>query len=262
MKLFSIIIICLVVGCSFILQPNDNPLRISFTEKRPHVEIDAFGNIYVINTHEIIKYNSAGVLQKKFSTKRYGKIDFVDAMNPLKILVFYKDFQQILFLDNQLTASTNMISLESLGHEQSSLVCSSSNNSFWIYDKQNNELCRFDSELKSLVKTGNLKRILDVDIKPNYMQEHNNYVYLNCPNEGILVFDIYGTFYKTIPLKNLKEFNVVNGDIFYYDNHHLKQYQAQTFNTIEKQFSDTLLSNVIWQNNKIYKVYQDSLVLE
>jgi hypothetical protein len=243
-------------------QPTDTPLQISFTEKKNHVEVDAFGNIYLINDNEIVKYNSLGVLQKKFSTKRYGKIDFVDAMNPLKILVYYKDFQQILFLDNQLTASSNMISLESLGHEQSSLVCSSSNNSFWIYDKQNNELCRFDSELKSLVKTGNVKRILDVDMKPNYMQEHNNYVYLNCPNEGILVFDIYGTFYKTIPLKNLKEFNIVNGDVFYYDNHHLKQYQAQTFNTIEKQFSDTLISNVIWQNNKIYKVYKDSLVVE
>ena len=76
------------------------------------------------------------------------------------------------------------------------------------------------------------------------------------------MFDIYGTFYKTIPLKNLKEFNIVNGDVFYYDNHSLKQYQAQTFNTIEKQFSDTLISNVIWQNNKIYKVYKDSLVVE
>lgn len=262
MKLFSIIIICLVFGCSFILQPNDTPLHISFTEKNSHVEVDAFGNIYVINDNEIVKYNVDGVLQKKFSTKRYGKIDFVDAMNPLKVLVYYKDFQQILFLDNQLTASSNMISLESLGHEQSSLVCSSSNNSFWIYDKQNNELCRFDSELKSLVKTGNLKRILDVDIKPNYMQEHNNFVYLNCPNEGILVFDIYGTFYKTVPLKNLKEFNIVNGDVFYFDNHRLKQYQAQTFNTIEKQFTDTLMLNVIWQNNKIYKIYQDSLVVE
>jgi hypothetical protein len=244
------------------LLPNDTYLQISFTEKKPHVEIDAFGNIYVINTHEIIKYNSMGVLQKKFSNKRYGKIDFVDAMNPLKILVYYKDFQRIIFLDNQLSESSNMISLELLNHEQSSLVCSSSNNSFWIYDKQNNELCRFDAELKSLVKTGNLKRILDVDIKPNYMQEHNNYLYLNCPNEGILVFDIYGTFYKTIPLINLKEFNIVNGDVFYYDNHHLKQYQAQTFNTIKKEFADTLISNVIWQNNKIYKVYQDSLVVE
>lgn len=262
MKFNSIIIFCFITFCSFVFQTSEPEIHIKFPEQKSHVKIDGFGHIYIITNNEIVKYNASGVLQKKFSTKRYGKIDFVDAMNPLKILVYYKDFQQILFLDNQLTASSAMISLETIGYEQTGLVCSSTNNSFWIYDKQNNELSRFDSELKSLVKTGNLKRILDIDIKPNYMQEHNNYLYLNCPNEGILVFDIYGTFYKTIPLKNLKEFNVVNGDVFYYENHTLKQYQAQIFNTIEKQYADTLIKTVYWKNNRFYRVYQDSLVVE
>jgi hypothetical protein len=79
---------------------------------------------------------------------------------------------------------------------------------------------------------------------------------------SVLVFDIYGTFYKTIPLKKLLEFNVVNGDLFYYENKTLKQYQTKTFNTIEKQFNDTLLKTVYWQNNHFYKVYQDSLVVQ
>lgn len=248
--------------CSFVFQTADPIVRVKFSEKKSYIKIDGFGNIYVINDNEIVKYNASGVLQKKFSTKRYGKIDFVDAMNPLKLLVYYKDFQQIMFLDDQLTETSSMISIETLGYEQTSLVCSSANNSFWIYDKQNNELLRFNSDLKSLVKTGNLKRILDIDIKPNFMQEHNNYIYINCPNEGILVFDIYGTFYKTMPLKKLKEFNVVNGDVFYFENHTLNQYQAQTFNSIEKHFTDTLIKTVYWQNTHFYKVYQDSLVVE
>lgn len=252
----------LLFFCSFAIQLNEPIIHIKFSKKQVHIEIDSFGNIYVVNDNEIIKYNSSGVLQKNFSNKRFGKIDFVDAMNPLKILVYYKDFQQILFLDNQLTETSATISVETLGYEQTSLVCSSSNNSFWLYDKQNNELSRFNSELKSLVKTGNLNRILDLDTKPNFMQEHNNYLYLNCPNEGVLVFDIYGTFYKTIPLKKLLEFNVVNGDLFYYENKTLKQYQTKTFNTIEKQFNDTLLKTVYWQNNHFYKVYQDSLVVQ
>lgn len=248
--------------CSFAWQTTNPPIHIAFPEAKSHVEIDGFGNIYVINNNEIVKYNALGILQKKFSTKRYGKIDFVDAMNPLKLIVYYKEFQQIMFLDNQLTPSSDIISIEKIGYEQTGLVCSSTNNSFWIYDKQNNELVRFDAELKSIVKTGNLKRILDIDMKPDFMIERNNYLYLNCPNEGILVFDIYGTFYKTIPLKNLKEFNVINGDVFYFENHTLKQYQAQTFNTIEKQFTDTLIQNVYWQNDHFYKVYYDSLVVE
>lgn len=254
--------LCIVFGCSFVFQTTNPTLHVIFPETKSHVEIDGFGNIYIITDHEIVKYTALGILQKKFSTKRYGKIDFVDAMNPLKLIVYYKDFQQIMFLDNQLTASIPMISVETIGYEQTSLVCSSANNSFWIYDKQNNELVRFDAELKAIVKTGNLKRILDINIKPNFITEHNNDLYLNCPNEGILVFDIYGTFYKTIPLKNLKEFNVVNGDVFYYENHILKQYQAQTFNTIEKQFADTLIQTVYWQNSHFYKVYHDSLIVE
>lgn len=251
----------LILLCSFVIQ-TDEVVCVKFPEKNCTIKTDGFGNIYVINNDEITKYNSVGVSQKKFSTKRYGKIESVDATNPLKILVYYKDFQQLLFLDNQMTASSDMISLEKIGYEQAGLVCSSTNNSFWLYDKQNNELLRFSSELKVLVKTGNLKRILDIDIKPNFIQEHNGYLYLNCPNEGILVFDIYGTFTKTIPLKELKEFNIVNGNVFYFQNKTLKEYQSLTFNTVEKQFNDTLIKTVYWQNNKFYKVYSDSLLVQ
>jgi len=248
------------MGCSFVFQTSPSKFSIPFNGQTSHIEIDGFGNIYAINTNEIIKYNPAGILQKKFSSKRYGKIEYVDVMNPLKLLVYYKDFQQIIFLDNQMTESSAVLSLESMGYEQSSLVCSSSNNGLWLFDKQNNELTRFNSELKNIVKTGNLKRILDVNLKPNFMREHNNYLYLNCPNEGILVFDIYGTFYKTIPIKNLKEFNIINGDVMYFENKTLKQYITTTFNILEKPFSDTLIQQVLWQHNRFYIVYNDSLI--
>lgn len=251
----------LIVLCSFSI-PSDGVVRVKFPEKDSKIKTDGFGNIYIIHNDKVSKYNALGVFQKAFSTKRYGKIDFLDATNPLKILVYFKDFQQLLFLDNQLTASSDMISLESIGYEQTSLVCSSANNSFWLFDKQNNELVRFNQESKILVKTGNLKRILDIDFNPNYLQEHNGYVYLNCPIEGIMVFDIYGTYVKTIPLKNLTEFNIINSNVYYFENKTLKEYQSQTFNTIAKQFTDSLLQTVYWQNNKFYKVYSDSLVVQ
>ncbi|MES2134050.1 MAG: hypothetical protein V4506_17005 [Bacteroidota bacterium] len=254
------ILFCFFI-CSTLVSQTNGPVHLKFVDKESKAIIDGLGNIYVIHVDEIKKYNPAGVFLKTFSNKRYGKIDDIDVSNPLKILVYYKDFQQVLFLDNQLSLTSNVISLETIGYEQTSLVCSSINNSFWLYDKQNNELLRFDSELKTLVKTGNLKRILDIDIKPNYMREHNNYVYLNCPQEGVLVFDIYGTFYKTIPIKQLTEFNIINGNIFYYDKPALKEYQAQTFNTIEKIFPDTLLKKVYWKNDKYYELYSDSLII-
>jgi hypothetical protein len=261
LKLLILTCLCTAVNSVLICQAQPLPVHIKFPDKESRPVIDGLGNSYVVHVDEIRKYNALGIFMKTFSNKRYGKIDDIDVSNPLKILVYYKDFQQVLFLDNQLTPTSNLISLETIGYEQAALVCSSINNSFWLYDKQNNELLRFDADLKTLVKTGNLKRILDIDIRPNYMREHNNYLYLNCPQEGILVFDIYGTFYKTIPIKNLKEFNIINGNVFYYETPVLKEYQAQTFNTIEKSFTDTLIKNVYWKNDLYYKVYSDSLII-
>jgi hypothetical protein len=152
-----------------------------------------------------------------------------------------------------------MISLENLGLEQTSLVCTSVNNSFWLFDKQNNSLLRFNEKSNQLVKIDNLKRILDLDLKPNFLKEKNNYLYLNCPDEGILVFDMYGSFLKTIPIKNLIEFDVQNENIIYFKDNYLNEYKTKTFSTNHKFFKDSLLKTVYWQGNYFYNVYQDSV---
>ena len=259
MRLLSIIMSCFIVLSAFVIQSDVAFKTILVNDKFAHIKIDDFGNTYVITKTEILKYTIRGLFLKSFSAKRYGSIDFVDVTNPLKILVYYKDFQQILFLDNQLTASSNMISLENLGLEQTSLVCNSVNNSFWLFDKQNNSLLRFNEKSNQLVKIDNLKRVLDMDLKPNFLKEKNNYLYLNCPDEGILVFDMYGSFLKTIPIKNLFDFDVQNENIIYFKDNYLNEYKTKTFSTNQKFFKDSLLKTVYWQGNYFYKVYQDSV---
>lgn len=259
MRAFSIIIFCFIGFSSFILQSDVAFKTIILNDKSAHIKIDDFGNTYVITKTELLKYSINGIFVKSFSAKRYGNIDFVDVTNPLKILVYYKDFQQILFLDNQLTASSNMISLENLGLEQTSLVCTSVNNSFWLFDKQNNSLLRYNEKSNLLVKTDNLKRILDLDLKPNFLREKNNYLYLNCPQEGILVFDMYGSFFKTISIKGLSEFDIQNENVIYFKDKALHEYNTKTFSTSIKLFADSSIKTVYWQGNRFYKVYQDSV---
>ena len=259
MRAFSIIIFCFIGFSSFVLQSDVAFKTIILNDKSAHIKIDDFGNTYVITKTELLKYSINGIFVKSFSAKRYGNIDFVDVTNPLKILVYYKDFQQILFLDNQLTASSNMISLENLGLEQTSLVCTSVNNSFWLFDKQNNSLLRYNEKSNLLVKTDNLKRILDLDLKPNFLREKNNYLYLNCPQEGILVFDMYGSFFKTISIKELSEFDIQNENVIYFKDKALHEYNTKTFSTSIKLFADSSIKTVYWQGNRFYKVYQDSV---
>ncbi|MGZ3883125.1 MAG: hypothetical protein ACXVPQ_11120 [Bacteroidia bacterium] len=215
--------------------------------------------MYLVNGEELTKYNPAGQLLKKYSSMLYGKITMTDATNALKILLYYKDFQQIVFLDDQLSQNSEVISLENLGYEQTDLVSSSFNNSFWIYNKQNNELVRFDENSQPIAKTGNLKQILQADIKPNFMIEHNSYLYLNCPDAGIYVFDIYGTFNKIISLKNLSSFQVSNNIIYFFRGGQMCSYDSKIFEEKCQPYSDTLLKAMRVEKDRLYLQYNDSL---
>ena len=63
---------------------------------------DNLQNIYLISaaTNQVKKLNSNGDSVAVFNnTLRYGKIYSADVTNPLKILLFYKDFSTILIVD-------------------------------------------------------------------------------------------------------------------------------------------------------------------
>jgi hypothetical protein len=71
--------------------------------------------------------------------------------------------------------------------------------------------------------------LVGVEINPNFIMEANNFVYLNNPSDGILVFDQYGTYFKTIPLKGLEQFQLNGDQIFYENNGKLKSYNIKMF---------------------------------
>lgn len=250
------ILIFLSVCFAFV---NDVPIKQKcIKQKSDWMKVDNVGNMYFVKGDEILKYNAKGDLIKTYSNKKYGKISSIDVSNALRILVFYKDFSQLIILDSQLSENGKSISLEELGLEQCDLSCTSFNNGIWLYNRQNMELVRLTGELKQIVNTGNLNAILESDLRPNFILENNGYLYLNNPNSGIYVFDIYGTFYKNIPLKNLKEFTVDNNCIYYTQDKKIQSFDHKLLNTLSVELSDTTASQVIAQNKLIYMHYSDS----
>jgi hypothetical protein len=223
---------------------------------------DNLGNSYLVNGEELVKYNAVGKQLLKYSNKRYGEITAIDATNALKVLLYYKDFQQLVFLDSQLSQNGDAIALESLGYEQTDLVCTSFNNGFWIYNKQANELVRFNENSQQIAKTGNLKQLLQAELKPDYMIEHNSYLYLNCPDIGIYVFDMYGTFNRIISLKNLPAFQVSENIIYYYKQNKFCSYNTKAFEEKCITYNDTLLKNVRIEKDRLFLQYKDSVVAE
>lgn len=224
---------------------------------------DSFGNSYIVNDDELLKYLANGKFFSRYSNLNLGSITSIDATNPLKLLLYYRDFQQIVFLDDQLSKNSEPVSLEQLGYEQTDLACAGNNNSFWIYNKQNNELLRFDENLKKVCSTGNLKQILQNNIAPNFMLEHNGYLFLNCPDNGIYVFDIFGAFSRIIALKQLRQFQVNENIVYYQRDSSLCSYNFKLFEEACKPIPDPGQGLVAkYYNHKLYCGYKDSLLIQ
>lgn len=189
---------------------------------------DNLGNTYVINGHEIFKYLPAGKLFNRYSNMLLGNITFVDATNPLKVLLFYRDFSKIQFLDSQLAESRGVISLQDLGLEQSTLACTSFDNGFWVYDQISFSLLRFNQGFDKVQEARFINQNIGYEPQPNFLVESGDWVYLNNPETGILVFDIFGTYFKTIPLKGLNKFQLSGQNLSYFKDGKLQNYNLKT----------------------------------
>lgn len=245
---------------SFII--HDEPKKIIIKAPLTGFTTDNLGNIYTLNNEELIKYLPNGKFFARYSNLKLGPITQVDATNPLKLILYYRDFQQIVFLDNQLSVTAESISLEKLGFEQTDLVCASANNAFWIYNKQNSELVRFNENSKKITSTGNLKQILQIDINPNYIIEHNNFLFLNSPDAGIYVFDIFGAFSKIIAIKNISQFQVHDEIIYFKKDSALCSYNYKVFEEACQSVpngSKTL--KIEFNKGRIYSAFKDSVLV-
>ena len=231
----------------------------SIPTKTAIVTTDNLGNIYITKGNSLEKYNSKGEFLKKLSDKNLGNLSFVDTRDPLKILLYYKSFQRIIFIDNMLSPSGNSISLDELGLNQTSLVCTSHNSGFWIYNQQNLELIRFDQNLQITQQTGSVIQITGEAINPNFMTECNNKLYINDPQKGILVFDIFGTYSRKIPILGVQSFQVADEQIIYLKNDILKSHNLITQEESEIQLPTSGVLIARTEKEKLYLLKPNNL---
>lgn len=255
-------LVCVLFGLCllfFSFRSDTKPLVI--VKPHDYFTVDNLGNVIFVKESELEKYLANGKYFTRYSNLKFGSITSVDATNPLRIMLFYKDYQQLVFLDNQLTQKNEPVSLERLGHEQTELACISANNDgFWLFNKANNDLVRFDDQLKKVASTGNLKQMLQTEeIHPNFLLEYNGNVFLNCPEVGIYVFDIFGTFSKIISLKGLESFQVNENIIYFQKDNGICSYNYKLFEEVCKDYPVNKLSHSYFIKNKAYLSNKDSL---
>lgn len=234
----------------------------TFRAEATDFSIDNLGNIYLLLTNgQLKKVSSNGDSLAVFNeVRRYGKVRYMDVSNPLKVLLYYKDFGTILVLDRFLNIRT-AVDLRRLGLYQVKIIAQSFDNNIWIYDELESRVKRIGDDGRLIDQFNDFRMLFDSVPSPQFMVDQNKYLYLYDSTKGIYLFDYYGTFKSRIPLLQWSDFTVINNIVYGRDEEHLYSYQPGTLQLDRYQLPKDMsaASRISIMPNYFYVLRQNGL---
>jgi len=160
---------------------------------------DSFGYSYQIKNNVFSKTKGTEVFEYK--NVSLGNITKVDLQNPLKLLLYYDDFNTVLLLDNQLNKITEINFSQNAIPIVADAIGMSTQNQLWIYNDLNQQISLFDY-LKNEYKT--VSTPLTEPIK-YYQTDFNTFYWIDKKNNWFSC-DIFG---KTTALGKVPDFDKI-----------------------------------------------------
>lgn len=107
-----------------------------------YVGFDNLGANYFVTDNAFYKEKERKLLQ--YQNISFGKIDKADLINPMNLLLFYKDFNAVVFLDNQLNEIRRINFSDFPEPLTVTAAGNASQNRLWIYNSINQQIGLFD----------------------------------------------------------------------------------------------------------------------
>lgn len=187
--------------------------------------VDNLDNIYLITlTNQLKKIDNNGDSAAIFNDiKHYGYLSSIDVTNPLKILLYYKDYSTVLVLDHLLNIR-NKINLRNQNIFSVKAIAPSYDNNIWLFDEQDYKLKKINEEGKQLMETVDFRTFLQETPSPLKIIDRENYVYLYDTAKGFYIFDYYGSFKTKLPFIGWKNIEVNNKMMYGFNNNTMFTY--------------------------------------
>jgi hypothetical protein len=171
---------------------------------------DGFGNYFYIKNNVFFKKTATALLQ--YQNIALGKIKKVDLINPLKVTLFYEEFNTVVLLDNQM----NEIQKIEFSKNETPIIASaigmSGQNQLWIYNSLDQQIGLFDIATNSY-------RSLGVPIKENllfYQTDFNNFHWIDKQNQWFTC-SIFGRTTSNGLLENQHRLQLIeNNSVLYF----------------------------------------------
>ena len=247
-----IVLLCLILTNSLLSQNEKSVVfvdSISLNAER-FVGADDFENYYYLKGNSLFKKTASETYS--YMNTQLGAVHSVDISNPLKILVFYRDFNTVLLLDNRLNELSDRINLNEAGYGKNTNFASvSSNNNLWLYSLDDNILTLWDYENKESLFESQPLQFYSKDFEAILQYSTYRYCWL-VSNEGLIRFNEFGSFIEAKPLKGIKALGSFNEQLVFLQNDQVYIQKNDTIKALSSVKSGHLSTNFFVNKNWLY----------
>lgn len=247
---FKLFILLIVLSTPVCAQNLDATLK----EQYP-LEVDAF---WGTDKYQSLYYSDATGFNKKtlqgksyrYANLKLGAIHQVILTNPMKVMLFYKDTQSIVFLDNRLN-ETQIFKIEDLMPASFvDFVGMAGERQFWLYATDINQVIIFDLGLnKALFKS------LPLVDKVQAMTSDFNQVHVATTRQ-IKTFNVYGSLLREIDLSDVNQLQLDHKNIYLVHKNKLLRIQGNSWKEVQISLPNDAYS--FYVNNDLLYIYHNN----
>jgi len=192
-------------------------------------EIDGMDNIYLITKgNQLKKLDANGDSVAVYNdVKKYGNPYLLDVTNPLRPLVYFRNFSTIVILD-RLLSQRDEINLRQQNIFTVKALATSYDNMIWIFDEQDFKLKKIDYQGKTNLETNDWRLLFDPVPQPVKIIDRENFVYLYDPANGFYIFDYYGSLKSQLPFQGWEHVAVSSNQLYGFQGKTLNNYELNT----------------------------------
>jgi len=180
---------------------------------------DNLNNFYLLTQGTLTKYSPFGKKVVSFSDGSLGNITSADVTNPYRLILYYNNFNQILFLDDAMTILAEPVLLDNYKLFSVRAVSYSPDDGFFIFDEDTYTIKHFNESRKEDFESASLYSYLKTHTDSIHLFFRTNRLFLFQPETGLLVFDETGNFIMPVKLSgNPRNITVGQTALFYKNN--------------------------------------------
>lgn len=216
---------------------------------------DIQGNIYLgYRDGSLEKYDAFGALSESFSLPNHSPLTLIEAQNPLKIFLFYRDNQQVVMLD-RFSSVPKTYALSRFGLDIVQMACPDVDGTFWTVESNPLRVKKVDPIRGQTI----VESQLDLGDSTLYMKVYQNTL-LILDEKGVHILDQFGDITTSVTLPSLSFFIEKQGRLASIFQQNI--ISIDPFNgTWEKSTEEPLLGQLLLANDDSRTVLLDQNLL-